>query len=183
GTVAAVADGISGRIKSRVNLNEFDLDYAAREFSLAPNWDMKWKLGARLAGVFYDSRADLLILRGDEFSGLQIDQRTSNNFWGAGPHAGLQLARQLDIPGLALYGQVEGATLLGQIHQRFSEDFTVGRFRETTVGGETTLRHSQAVPTLNVQLGLRWTPPGYNYTQFFLGYVYEHWWSLGKADA
>ena len=49
--------------------------------------------------------------------------------------------------------------------------------------GLTSLRHSQAVPTLNVQLGLRWTPPTCNRAQFIVGYVYEHWWSLGKVDA
>src|SRR5205085_2737692 len=123
GAAIAVGDQLTGRIKSRVSLNAWDLDYATREYSLAPDWDMKWKLGARLAGVFYDSRAGLQTLP-DGFASLQIDQRASNDFWGAGPHAGLQLSRPLDIPGLSLYGQIEGATLLGQIDQYFGERFT-----------------------------------------------------------
>jgi hypothetical protein len=182
GTNPLVGDQIAGQVKSRLILNEVDFDYASREFSLAPNWDMKWKLGARLAGVYYDACAYEQTVP-DMFAALQIQQRTSNNFWGAGPHAGLQLTRQLDIPGLSLYGQVEGATLLGQIHQRFSESFTFNDVPNMAIQGSTALRHTQAVPMVNVQLGLRWSPPGWNRAQFFFGYQYEYWWSLGQVDS
>jgi hypothetical protein len=182
GTNPLVGDQIVGQVKSRVNLNEIDFDYGSREFSLAPNWDMKWKLGVRVAGVYYDACASEQTLP-DMFAALQIQERTSNNFWGAGPHAGLQLTRQLDIPGLALYGQLEGATLLGQIHQRFSETFTFSEVSNLAIQGSTSLRHSQAVPILNLQLGLRWSPPGWRRAQFFAGYEFETWWSLGQVDS
>jgi hypothetical protein len=158
-----------GFLKSRLNVNVVDLDYGSREYSLGPNWDMKWKVGARIATVFFDSRAENLF----------FEQRTSNNFVGAGPHVGLDLWRWFDVAGLALYGRIEAASVIGQISQGFEEvaDLSTG-----LVGGATTVHHTQAVPVLNFQVGLGWTPPTHrHWRRYAVGYEFERWWYLGEA--
>ena len=171
--------GLAG-VRSRLSVNVFDFDYASLEYSLDPFWEMKWFLGARLAGAFYDAHSFLQTAPGI-FAGVNIDQETSNNFWGAGPHAGLQLTRKLGTSGLAVFGQIEGATVLGRIHQGFGEGFSFNGVPNVTFGSATLVSASQAVPMLELQLGLRYIPPGYNHVRLFMGYQFEQWWSLGLA--
>ncbi len=71
-------DGPDGTLKTRLNLNSVNLDYSSREYSLGKLWDMKWLIGAQLGQAYFDSRA----------VGTFVEQRVSNNFVGAGPHAG-----------------------------------------------------------------------------------------------
>jgi hypothetical protein len=174
------SDGLTG-VKSRLNLNVFDFDYANRECSLAPYWDMQWKVGVRLAGIYFDSRSNLQTLP-DMFAALSVERQASNNFWGAGPHVGLCLTRKLDVPGMTLFANVEGATLLGQIRQQFSERFSFAGVPNVQFGGVNAFTRSQAVPTLNFQVGLGWSPPGWSQLRYSLGYEYEHWWSVGQAN-
>jgi hypothetical protein len=164
-------DGGQGFLKTRLDLNVLDLDYASREFSLGPHWDMKWKVGARLASVFFDSRA----------TGFFLDQRVSNQFYGAGPHLGLDLWRYLNGPELALFARFEGAALLGDIKQTFGETVAVDDLR---LGGVNTVRQDQTVPVVGLQLGLGWTPCwSGNWLRFAAGYEIEQWWSVGRAGA
>ena len=155
-------------VRSRLDLNVFDLDYASREYSPAPHWDMKWRVGARLANVYYDSRE----------LGVFGSQRVSNRFVGAGPHLGLDLWRHLFVPGLSLYFRGEGALAVGRTRQGYELVFG-------DIGGAASACETRAVPTLNVQLGLAWTPGGCGPSglRFSGGYQYEHWWYLGFGDS
>jgi hypothetical protein len=173
-------DGLT-RVKSRVNLNVFDFDYANDECSLAPKWDMQWKVGVRLAGIYFDSRSCLQTLP-EMFAALNVEQQATNNYWGAGPHAGLCLTRKLEVPGVTLFARVEGATLLGHIRQQFSERFSFSGVPNMQFGVLTTDSGTQAVPTLSFQVGLGWSPPGWSELRFSGGYEYEHWWSLGQLN-
>jgi hypothetical protein len=120
--------------------------------------------------VFFDSRA----------AGFFRAERVSNTFHGAGPHVGLDLWRTLGGPELAVFARIEGASLLGKIEQEFEETFEVGA---TRLGGGTTLRQTQAVPVVNAQLGLAWTPRGTaHWLRFSAGYQVEQWWSLGDVS-
>jgi hypothetical protein len=159
-----------GGLRSRLNLNVVDLDYASREYSLAPCWDMKWLAGVRLANVYFDSQA----------VGLVMEQKTSNWFLGAGPHVGLELWRRLDHPGLALFGRVEGAALLGDIHQSFEEVFAMNGV--PLVGGALRQTGTQAVPVVSADLGVAWAPPWGNWLRLSAGYHVEHWWYLGQVN-
>jgi hypothetical protein len=165
-----------GTLDSRLDVQVLDLDYSTREFSLGPTWDMKWRIGARLAGVFFDSVA----------RGAFLWERTSNCFRGVGPHVGLDLWHCLDGPalygsGLSLFARLEGATLLGKIHQHFEEAFLLAD-GTSFLDGLTTVHQSQAVPVLNVQAGVGWTPCWGNHrVRFAAGYQFEDWWYLGQA--
>lgn len=160
-----------GALRTRLNVNVLDLDYSSREFSLGPWWDMKWQVGARLAGVFFDSRAE----------GAILAQRTSNSYIGAGPHAGMDLWRRLPVYGLALFGRLEGAVLLGHLSQEFEESFGVGDF--FLLGGATQQRTTQGVPVARLQAGLSWTPSWYDRClRLAAGYELEQWWNLGTLN-
>src|SRR5207253_6549972 len=137
--------------------------------SLFPNWDMRWKAGVRLANVFFDSHA------ASDF----LEQKTSNNFFGAGPHAGLELAREFPGTGISIFGRVEGAVLIGRIAQGFEEDVMLAD--GTILGGATRVTSTQAVPVLNVEAGLGWTPCWTPHARWSFGYQFEQWWSLGHA--
>jgi hypothetical protein len=86
----------------------------------------------------------------------------------------------LPVPGLALFSRLDGAVLVGRIHQGFEE--TALRGDGTLVGGATLIRESQAVPTLGLQAGLSWVPPASQFCRFTLGYQYQYWWYLGRAE-
>src|SRR5438552_3453759 len=112
---------------------------------LGPHWAMKWRVGVRLASVFFDSRAEAFFL----------EQRASNNFLGAGPHAALDLWRSLNCSGFGLFSRLEGAALLGQVSQGFEE--VVADEDGNLTGTAAHITHTQAVPVLGLQLGLGWT--------------------------
>jgi hypothetical protein len=165
-------DGFAN-LKSRLDMNVFDWDYASREYSLWPNCEMKWRVGVRLAYVYFDSQSIEPIGLAAAGSGI-FEQGESNSFVGFGPHAGVELSHHFGDTGLSLTGRVDFASLLGRIRQGFFEQST------TFNDGETRNSGSQGVPTVNVQAGLSWQPPQCKGVSFFLGYQYEHWWSIGQ---
>jgi hypothetical protein len=163
-------DGSDGGLKSRLNLNVLDLDYGSPEYCFSLDWHMSWKAGIRLASIYFDSLAE----------GLFIEERTSNNFLGAGPHVGMDLERSLELPDLGLFARLEGAAVIGQTRQAFEEAFVLDDGSLT--GGATTVHHTQTVPVLLVQAGLTWTPCWHGHlSRLKVGYEFQQWWSLGNA--
>jgi hypothetical protein len=170
-----------GQLSSLLDINQVDLDYASREFSLWPKWDMRWRLGLRYAYVFFDSRADEGF--GEAAAGSGIFQtRVTNSFVGFGPHVGVDLSRHFGSDGLAFVAKADFAFLVGHIRQQFIE-------RTTTLGadgqplvGALGASDSQGVPVLEVQAGLSWQPPRCPFARFFFGYRYEYWWEVGVLD-
>jgi hypothetical protein len=159
-----------GDVRSRLNMNVVDFDYGSREFSLGPSWDLRWLAGVRVAGVYFDSRAE----------GAILEQRTSNNFVGAGPHLGLELGWHAGYPGLSIFGRLEGAAVIGEVRQGFEETLSANGI--PVVGGATTVTSTQAVPVLRFQTGVGWAPPcNGRWLRFSAGYIIEHWWDVGQA--
>jgi hypothetical protein len=165
-----------GFLRSRLNVNVVDLDYSTQEIPLVTTepgqfWDAKFFVGARIAGVFFDSRAE----------GFILEQRTANNFFGAGPQVGMEIYRYFkEAPGLALYGRIEPSVVIGRIHQRFEENVFIDGV--PVLGGSTSVRGSQAVPILEVQAGLAWTPiHTARWLRFTGGYHFEPWWDVGTV--
>jgi hypothetical protein len=158
-----------GTLRSRLNLNVLDLDYASREFSLGPQVDMKWRIGARLANLFFDSQA----------VGQILEMRTSQFLFGAGPHAALDLAwRSCVLPEYALFTRLDGAVVIGEINQNFE---VTANFPDTgLIGGANRIHGTQAVPIVHLQAGFSYTPAwAENQLRFLLGYDFEQWWYLG----
>jgi hypothetical protein len=164
-------DGSDGILHSSLELHAVDFDYSSREYSLSPHWDMKWKVGARLATLFFDSQA----------TGVFFEQRTSNYFVGAGPHVGLDLWRSFDWQGLAFFTRIEGASLIGRIGQSFEEVAVAND--GSLLGAATRQEASQVVPVLRLQVGLSYSPCWWgHWSRYALGYEFEQWWYIGQVQ-
>jgi hypothetical protein len=163
----------SAFLKSRLNFNVIDLDYNTGMIDLAPLWNVSGTVGVRIAAIYFDSRA----------TGMLVQERTSNNFVGAGPHAAFEATRSLDlIPGLALYGRLDGALVIGGVGQSFERTVHLGG--GTVIGGATRVESTQAAPVLSLQLGLSYMPPMPDrWVRFTFGYQVDQWWSIGNAEA
>jgi hypothetical protein len=162
--------------KSRLDVNQIDFNYASSEFSLWPNWDMKWSLGLRLAYVYFDAESGLPAGLG---AGSVIDQHVSDFYSGVGSRVGLELARRIHGTGLSLVARLDLAALMGRIRQGYGE--TVAGAAPLAV--DTHVSSSQTVPTLNLNIGLGWQPPDWCNAHFFVGYQYEHWWDVGRLGS
>jgi hypothetical protein len=171
GDGSTTIEGVDFSTRSRLNVNIFDLDYATARWEPFPRWDMQLRVGARLGSFFYDSNIsnDALLVS------------ASNYYIGGGPHFGVDVHRCIVlVPGLAAYGRLDGTVLVGQISQKFAEQFN---FPDGTVArGENDFTKTQTVPGLTAQLGLSYTPPRFEYLHFVAGYQFERWWQLGRAE-
>lgn len=161
--------GNFGELHSRLNLNVADLDYGSREFSLGPQFDMKWRIGVRFASIFFDSQA----------VGPGLEERTSGSFSGVGPHAVLDLAwHRQELPEFALFGRVEGAAAMGEVNENFAQ--TIRSAAGPLAGAALHEESEQAVPILHLQAGLRYCPDwGDRQVRFVAGYDFEQWWQIG----
>jgi hypothetical protein len=177
------APDATAALRSHLNINVGDLDYASRETSLGENWDMKWRIGLRYADLDFDSRADEPFAAAAATGASGIFERgISDNFWGIGPHAALELHRQRNSWGLGLVGRLDAALLFGQVEQRFSEVSTSYGPGGTFLGGETRLVNEEQAPMLGGFLGLDWRPPRYRNVAILLGYTAEYWWNVGRLS-
>ncbi|MFN4259764.1 MAG: Lpg1974 family pore-forming outer membrane protein [Gemmataceae bacterium] len=160
-----------GSLRSRLNANIIDLDYGSREWALGPAWDMHWRIGVRLADIFYDSRAQ----------GALRGERVANHYFGVGPHVGLELGyRCCPRWGLTWFSRFEGAVLVGRIGQEFEATFW--HFDTPLLGGATSQHGTMTAEVLRLLSGLRWSPACTPLVHFSAGYELEQWWTLGKLE-
>jgi hypothetical protein len=166
----ADADIAGASVRTRLDVDLWDLVYASREISLEPALAMKWRVGVRLGHVYFDN--------GVEDPALAA--RTSNSFLGAGPVAALELHRRIcTVPGLDAFARLVGAALLGRVKQSFEE--TIALAGVPLAGGAATQTGSQTAPILHAQVGLGYRPPGWDdRLRFALGYDFEEWWFVGR---
>jgi hypothetical protein len=181
GTGQAPGLDTSAILKSRYSLLCLDLDYANNELTLRlPNWSMKWRFGLQTADVFFDSVADEPLLAAATGSGV-FEQSETNNFWGIGPHAAVELTRSWGDSPVRLCARLDGAMLWGQLHQRFNEVSVNPAPGGGFITGQTNRRDDQDVPVLNAYLGLDWRPPDSS-LHVVAGYQYEIWWKVGENE-
>jgi hypothetical protein len=162
-------DGSNAPLRSRLSTNVLDFDYATRVFDLK-RLNLQYRVGGRLATVFFDSLAD----------GFFIQDHVKNDFVGGGAHTGLDAWYTLGDSRLALFGRIDGGVVVGSIHQSFSEVYV--QQDGTLTGGATDIHTTQAVPMLSFQAGLAWTP-GWRHlwSRYSFGYTFDQWWDIGTA--
>lgn len=181
------AQGVAGPdgpadLRSRLDLNVVDLDYASREITLFPQWLMRWHFGVRYMDMYWDSQE--LEPFGEAAAGTGIFATgESNSYWGIGPDWGLELAKRLGDSGFSIDSVVDGAILLGRIRQSFFADSTTPAPGGGFLGADDHFSSSQAVPMFDVQLGVSWRRDPCAPLRFFAGYEYEHWWNVGRINS
>lgn len=156
-------------LRSRLDFNVFDFDYATHDLALGPHWDLKWRVGVRLLTTYFDS----------ELSDSAFRLRSTNHFVGAGPRGGIDLSRWLYWNNLALFGRLEGAIPIGRIAQTFDEQIDLAP--AVLAGGATRQTGSQTVPMVSLNVGLRWVPGEGRRARYTLGYHWERWWDVGRV--
>jgi hypothetical protein len=163
-------------LHSRLDLNVIDLDYTSSRYSPWPRWDFRWRLGARLAALYFDARSGISLPDVGEIS----SQRSSNYFFGGGPVAGVDLERQIGLfPDLSLFGRLDTAYTYGQLRQRFAEH-TLDQ-NGNPFDTSSTMAHMQSLPVLNVQAGFIYKADRLlENLRFSGGYTFERWWNAGK---
>ena len=159
------AAGHTGPLSSHLSMNVIDFDYAHRENSLGPLWDMKWRAGVRVATLFFDSSAATPLL----------NERESNNFAGAGPHFGLGLKRRVGNTGFSLIGDVDGGAVLGRVNQLYEANVP------GAPGGSAFASTNEPAPVLEVRFGLDFNPRSCLNLHLSTGYVFERWWTVGET--
>lgn len=168
GTISTIDGPMT--LKSRLDINQFDTYYGSCLNELAPCLNLRWRAGIRTAIVFYDTQA----------SNAVLNQHISNYFVGAGPEAGIELIQQLSfLPSFSLFARADGAILVGQIQQNYTQQVPFVAMNPLNGGVE--LKATQSVPVGTVQAGLNFVPPGTG-LRFTLGYALEQWWSLGHVE-
>ncbi len=168
GKEAETVDGIAANVRSRLDFNEFDFDYATARYDPEPRWFVQARIGARVSWTYYDTSTSP--------DALGAVDRESSYFVGAGPHIALDLERKL-IMGFGAFASVDGAILIGQVDQHFAED-VAGSYDVIT----SPMRKTLAVPTLQAQIGLSYSPPSFERLRFRVGYQYEQWFNLGSVE-
>jgi Legionella pneumophila major outer membrane protein precursor len=168
GSITSGPDTID--IKSRLNVNLFDLDYLGPPEEFAPRWYLLWSLGARVAAAYYDSTA----------TGASLTTQESNNFVGVGPKGALEIQWQTPLLAFTIYGRADASVMIGQITQKYYE--TVDGDPNNPLSGSIRINRTQSVPTFSFSTGLRYVPPGAEYLHFSIGYEWERWWSLGREE-
>jgi len=161
---------------SRLDIQIADLQYASNEISIC-SWWSKWHFGLRGMDVYFDSRADETLAEAEApgASGI-FERRDTNNVWGIGPCMGLDLERRIGDSGFTILGRLDGAIVLGELHQGFFEVATTG------AGAQTLRSNPAAVPTANWSIGLAWRPSSCQALRCFIGYQGEGWWGVGNFE-
>src|SRR5262249_31931516 len=128
------ADG-GGDPHSRLMVNTLDLDYGILPYEFSPRWTLGWRIGARIDDIVFDARNS-------------AGQRSRNEFYGGGLHSRAELERRIvPVPGLSLFGRMDGSVVIGHVKQRY-----------TDVNIWAADRDQRTVPVINVQAGLSYTP-------------------------
>jgi Legionella pneumophila major outer membrane protein precursor len=177
---ALLLDGL-GDLHSRLDIQIVDLDYASREFSLGDGWGMKWRVGLRFSWVYFDSLATQNFAAASAGSGI-LDQRETNQYIGGGPHAGMEISRDLHWGGLSILGRTDLSQLIGRVKQGYFEDILPLGGNGQPLLASNPVSSSQSAPMVLGQLGIAWQPPGWSNVRVFAGYEIEYWWNVGRLS-
>ncbi len=174
-------DGLAN-LQSRMDLNIMDLDYVSQQLLNSEHWSMRWRVGARLAYLYYDSVLNQSLDEAAAGTGI-LQQHATNSYWGIGPHATLEMTHSLGVQGLSLLGRIDFASIVGRIKQGVSESALDAASPIGVSFGQNIVSSSQTVPMTSLLLGLTWLPAGWENVEFFAGYEYEYWWNVGRESS
>jgi hypothetical protein len=163
--------------KSRFVMNMGDLEigrmvYLTQSIAIRPHWGAR---GGTLHQKFNNTFSAPLA------AGIGTDKKTfqgRNNYWGAGPRAGVNGEWHLN-PGFSLLGKVAGALLYGKDKaSTVNKSLTTG-FRDLTVDRQYTDDFYQLVPNMQLLLGFQWQTCFWCEKMFFkmsASWETNYWW-------
>jgi hypothetical protein len=155
-------------VRSRLDLEVWDLDYASHEPLTVFDVDMKWRVGLRSLVFFSDSEA----------ANDTLFQKIADHYWSFGPHAMVDFRHALGRTGLDLFGRLDWSIVFGRLTQQYAETVTVGGIVDS---GQTNVLLDSQVTTVGFQAGVSWTPPRYQRFHLTAGYVGEFFFYLGTT--
>lgn len=163
----------------RLDFNLADLTYVSREYSLGPYWNMRWGAGARMLFLFFDSRLHFLNPASDR--GTILAQTESNHLRGYGAWVFGDIERKMPIPGLALFGRLEGTDFYARTSEVYTET-VAGGLGAAPLGFVNRFDGAVGVSILREIAGVSYTVPQWNYSRFLLGYQYETFFQIGRQS-
>lgn len=164
---------------TRFAFEQLDLDYNTRQLSLWPNCDMKWTLGLRNMWLFYDTQASQPFDQAAGGSGVAF-ARASNNSWGIGPHAALELNHRLGDSGWSILLRTDFGVSYTNVYDQWNTVSTTLGPTGHPLPGQTNSFGHQMIPQINGRAGLSWKPDPTSLTRLFVGYQYEVFWDLNR---
>ena len=175
------ADSIQGYAdkQGRLDYNMFDLTYSSREYSLDPNWNMRWGVGPRVMALYFDARGPLI--SATTAPGSVLAQSESNFFQGYGIWAFMDIERQIGPPGLCAFLRVEGTDFFARINQNYAEAVAGNAGSAPRTYGSS-FTGSVGPSILREVLGISYTVPQWNYSRFMIGYQYEQFFQIGRES-
>ncbi len=168
-----------GVLDGRLDTTVLDFGYASQEFSLGPQWDMRWGAGARMATIYFNN--NLTLADGAPAPGDVLFQSDTNSMRAYGAYGNLEIGRRLaGIPGLTVSGKVEFADMYGRIKQTASE-VLVGNDGSPT-GSFYRQDGGVGPPMFSFRTGVTWNPPSWRNVSLQAGYSYETWFDVGRLN-
>jgi hypothetical protein len=158
-------------VRTRLNLQTFDVDYIRDDCHLGWGTVLSWHVGARLEIVFFDTSAQTAV----------SFEHASNYCFAAGAHAGFTVSRELS-DGFGLFGRFDGA-LLGAYNTNQNFAATIQTPQNGALSGTANQEQSQFSPSLAVQVGVSWVPTWLPSSRVRAGYQFDQWYNIGRADA
>ncbi len=159
-----------GSLHTRLDVQVVNLDWVSPEWSHADIIQIQAHLGGQFVNIYTDSLA---------FDST-LEQHSSNYYYGAGPHVGLDYLQQLTWPGFALFVRADGSATFGQVRQSFEEVVST----PTVLAGAAAREHkTRVVPIASFEAGLNWASRYWadQRVNFAFGYACEYWWHFGDA--
>jgi hypothetical protein len=170
-------------LNTRFAFDILDLDYNSRELSTflgwGPQWDMKFSLGLRQMFLFYGLQGDQPFSQASAGSGIAFAQAT-NNVYGIGPHAALELSRSLGKSGFSLYSRADFGMIYGDVWDQWNTVSNSLGANGRPLRGQTNSFGHQQIPMINFRSGLTWKPAPTSGARLFVGYQYEVFWDLNR---
>ncbi|MFM7148575.1 MAG: Lpg1974 family pore-forming outer membrane protein, partial [Gemmataceae bacterium] len=160
---------VPSQVKTRGQVNWLDLDYGTVPYEFSPRYTINYRIGARIGDIYMDSTA----------SNALRTESISSDFFGAGPHARMDIERRIvPLPGLALYGRLDGVVYVGQVKQK--AQLSLANPGGQVINDSFYVRRTQTSPYGNLQAGLSYSPPAIPALKLTLGYLIESYWNVGR---
>jgi len=164
--------------KGQLDFNIIDLTYVSQWFSFRPNWYLRAGAGFRTMTLYFDSSIQFLDPTHGGVGG-PITQTESNFLYGFGGWGFCEAEWRCGIPGLSVFGRMEGMDAYARISQNFNEILFAGPGAASQTAG-VRWYNGVGVPELRGTVGLSYVVPKWNYSRFTVGYQYEAFFQIGR---